>query len=72
VARRASSVDQKSELVASFREWGLPRLADGRLRPVVHDMVPLTRVADAHREVERDESVGKVVLAISADGLIEM
>jgi putative PIG3 family NAD(P)H quinone oxidoreductase len=69
---RARSVDQKSELVASFREWGLPRLADGRLRPVVHDMVPLTRVADAHREVERDESVGKVVLAISADGLIEM
>ncbi len=69
---RARSADQKSELVASFREWGLPRLADGRLRPVVHDMVPLTRVADAHREVERDESVGKVVLAISADGLIEM
>jgi len=69
---RARSVDQKAELVASFREWGLPRLADGRLRPIVHDMVPLTRVADAHREVERDESVGKVVLAISADGLIEM
>jgi putative PIG3 family NAD(P)H quinone oxidoreductase len=69
---RARSVAQKSELVASFAAWGLPRLADGRLRPVVHDMVPLVRVADAHDEVERDNSVGKVVLAISEDGLIAM
>lgn len=69
---RARSVAQKTELVASFADWGLPRLADGRLRPIVHDMVPLTRVADAHTEVERDRSVGKVVLAISEDGLIAM
>jgi tumor protein p53-inducible protein 3 len=69
---RARSVAQKSTLVASFREWGLPRLADGRLRPIVHDLVPLRRVADAHREVERDTSVGKVVLAISEDGLVAM
>jgi tumor protein p53-inducible protein 3 len=71
-ALRPRSVAQKSALVASFAEWGLPRLADGRLRPIVHDMVPLTRVADAHREVERDRSVGKVVLAISEDGLVPM
>jgi len=35
-------------------------------------MVPLTRVGDAHLEVERDRSVGKVVLAISEDGLVAM
>jgi putative PIG3 family NAD(P)H quinone oxidoreductase len=69
---RARGTAQKAELVASFREWGLPRLADGRLRPIVHDMVPLIRVADAHREVERDKAVGKVVLAISEDGLVDM
>jgi tumor protein p53-inducible protein 3 len=69
---RPRSIAQKSELVASFAEWGLPRLADGRLRPMVHDMVPLTRVDDAHLEVERDKSVGKVVLAISEDGLVAM
>jgi tumor protein p53-inducible protein 3 len=69
---RPRSTAQKSELVASFAEWGLPRLADGRLRPMVHDMVPLTRVGDAHLEVERDRSVGKVVLAISEDGLVAM
>jgi putative PIG3 family NAD(P)H quinone oxidoreductase len=69
---RSRSVAQKSELVASFAEWGLPRLADRRLRPMVHDLVPLTRVADAHRELERDQAIGKIVLAISEDGLVPM
>jgi putative PIG3 family NAD(P)H quinone oxidoreductase len=66
---RARGVTQKRELVASFAAWGLPRLADGRLRPVVHDFLPLVRVADAHREVESNSSIGKVVLSVSSDGL---
>lgn len=49
--------------------WGLPRLADGRLVPVVHDMLPLSRVADAHRMLDSDDPIGKVVLAVGADGL---
>ena len=69
---RPRSVAQKAELVASFAEWGLPRLADRRLRPIVHDLVPLTRIADAHRELERDQAIGKIVLAISEDGLVPM
>lgn len=69
---RARSALQKGELVESFRAWGAPRLADGRLRPIVHDFLPLVRVADAHRALERGEGVGKIVLAISADGVVEM
>ncbi len=68
---RARPVAQKGELVRSFTGWGLPRLADGRLRPLVHDMLPLARAADAHRIVESDAAVGKVVLAVSEDGLVE-
>ncbi|HWH15091.1 MAG TPA: NAD(P)H-quinone oxidoreductase [Miltoncostaeaceae bacterium] len=68
---RARPPAQKAELVASFADWGLPRLADGRLRPVVHDLLPLARVQDAHRMVQADQPVGKVVLAVSEDGLVE-
>ena len=69
---RARSAEQKAELVGSFWMWGLERLADRRLRPRVHDLLPLIRVADAHRLVESNATVGKVVLAISADGLVDM
>ena len=69
---RARSLAQKRELVASFTAWGLPRLADRRLRPVVDDFIPLVRVADAHRAVESNTTVGKVVLALSEDGLVAM
>lgn len=68
---RARPLDQKAALVASFREWGIPRLADGTLRPRVHDMLPLARAADAHRMLEANETLGKVVLAVSEDGLVD-
>ena len=67
---RARPVADKGALVAGFSAWGLPRLADGRLRPVVHDLLPLARAADAHRMVESDAPVGKVVMAVSEDGLV--
>jgi putative PIG3 family NAD(P)H quinone oxidoreductase len=66
---RARPADEKAALVASFGEWGLPRFADGRLVPVIHDMLPLSRAADAHRLLEADDPIGKIVLAVGADGL---
>jgi putative PIG3 family NAD(P)H quinone oxidoreductase len=66
---RARPADEKAALVASFAQWGLPRFADGRLVPVIHDMLPLSRAADAHRLLEGDDPVGKIVLAVGADGL---
>jgi NADPH:quinone reductase-like Zn-dependent oxidoreductase len=59
---RGRTRDEKAEIVADFAAWGVPRLADGRLRPIVHEALPLERAADAHRIVGSDEAVGKVVL----------
>lgn len=59
---RARPPDEKAAIVAAFAAWGLPRLTDGRLRPVIDAVMPIEQVAAAHQMVGADTVVGKVVL----------
>lgn len=61
---RARSRAEKLTLTAEVRERLLPLFADGRLRPVVHRTYPLAAAAEAHRTMEADENVGKIVLEV--------
>lgn len=62
---RARTPGEKAGLAAEFAAWGVPRFADGRLRPVVHTVLDLADAADAHRLVGDDGNVGKVLLRVS-------
>ncbi len=54
-----STMASKADLLAV-----LGHVAAGRLRPIVHEVLPLARAADAHRMLEDRRAFGKVVLAV--------
>jgi putative PIG3 family NAD(P)H quinone oxidoreductase len=61
---RARPLTQKAQIVAQVRENLWPMVADGRVRPVVHTVLPITRVADAHDLVQSSRHIGKVALTV--------
>jgi len=44
-----------------------PLVESGRVRPVVHAVLPLSAAAEAHRLMEEGRHVGKLVLNVAAD-----
>jgi NADPH:quinone reductase-like Zn-dependent oxidoreductase len=62
---RSRSREEKARLVSDFAAFALPRLKDGRLRPVVDRVFPFERAAEAYRALAQGGSFGKVVLEIT-------
>ena len=59
---RARSATEKAEIVTAVRDRVWPWLESGAVRPVVDQVLPLERAADAHRVLEASQHVGKVLL----------
>ena len=55
--------DEKGAIAAELRRAVWPLIEAGRVRPVVHAVLPLTEAAEAHRLMEQGRHVGKVVLS---------
>jgi putative PIG3 family NAD(P)H quinone oxidoreductase len=53
---------EKAQLVEAFAAFALPRLRDGRLKPVVEKVIPFERAAEAYKMFERGGTFGKIVL----------
>jgi len=62
---RPRSRAEKAAAVAAFADDVLPLLAAGTVRPVVHTVFPFDRVADAHRLMETNANVGKIVVEVA-------
>jgi len=59
---RPRSREEKARLVSDFSAFALPRLKDGRLRPVVDRVFPFERAAEAYKALAQGGSFGKIVL----------
>jgi putative PIG3 family NAD(P)H quinone oxidoreductase len=54
----------KGAIVAAVREHVWPMIADGRVRPIVHTVLPMSDAAAAHALFDSGGVIGKVILAV--------
>jgi NADPH:quinone reductase len=59
---RSRSPDEKMQVAQAFARDALALLEKGRLRPIIDRILPLAQAADAHRRMEDNANVGKIVL----------
>lgn len=61
---RSRPLEEKIALAQQFAREALPWLEKGELRPIVDRVLPMASIAEAHRAMEDDANVGKIVLTI--------
>jgi NADPH:quinone reductase-like Zn-dependent oxidoreductase len=61
---RPQSADTKGRLAAALRQKVWPLFASRGLRPVIHARFPLADAAGAHKLMESDTHIGKIVLVM--------
>lgn len=62
---RRTPMDDKIELTRTFASSALHRFANGELQPVIDRVFPLAEAAEAHRFMESNANVGKLILQIA-------
>lgn len=59
---RPRSVEEKGAIARALEAEVWPMLAEGRVRPLIHDTFPLADAAKAHALMESSAHIGKIVL----------
>ena len=61
---RARPIEQKAAICQRFIAEMIPLIEAGDLRPVIDSRFELDRIADAHRHMEADANVGKILIDV--------
>ena len=61
---RARPPEQKAAIVRAVRDELWPAIEDGRVRPVVDRVLPMSEAAEAHRLLEASGHIGKILLTV--------
>lgn len=59
---RPRPLEEKIRATRLFAADGLPLLAAGRVKPIVDEVLPLSKAREAHERMERNATFGKLVL----------
>ena len=61
---RSQSLENKIAITQRFRERWLPLLAKGSIRPIIDTSFALAEAAAAHKYMEDNRNVGKIMLVV--------
>lgn len=61
---RPQSNDAKARIAGALKSDVWPLLNQGKIRPVIHAILPLAEAAQAHRMIESGTHIGKIVLTV--------
>jgi tumor protein p53-inducible protein 3 len=61
---RSRALEDKLRLTGEFESFALPRFADGRLRAIIDSVFDLEDAGNAHRRMESNVNIGKIVLRV--------
>lgn len=64
---RSRSREDKVEITDQLREHVWPRIESGEIKAVIDSTLPISEVNAAHQLLERNQTVGKVLLQIAED-----
>ncbi len=64
-ALRSRSLDYRINLVKEFSSYALGKLSDGKLKPVIDKVYDWKDAAEAHKRIEENKNIGKIILNIS-------
>jgi NADPH2:quinone reductase len=64
---RSRTLGEKIELTQEFSRRIMPLFESGRLQPRIDRTLDLSRAAEAHAVMERNENLGKIVLTLGRD-----
>jgi NADPH2:quinone reductase len=61
---RPRSVEEKAVIAQALEKNVWPLLAAGKCKPIIYRTFPLNQAAEAHRELEKSEHTGKIILTV--------
>ncbi|MFN4294274.1 MAG: NAD(P)H-quinone oxidoreductase [Thermoflexales bacterium] len=64
-ALRRTPLPEKIALTQAFAAFAMPRFERGELRPIIDSIYPLRDAAEAHRRMEANRNIGKIVLVVA-------
>jgi NADPH:quinone reductase len=61
---RSRSSEMKGKILAGMEAHLWPKFSSGEIKPVIYKTLPLSQAGRAHEILQRNENIGKVVLAV--------